>query len=195
MKKFIVPSYISLLCLALVTTSCDYDYLTDGGVHNPAVNMTTYDYLASHSWRVFDTLLLLVDHYDMKSEVNAAGTVLAVTDYSLRQYMRPGWTLDSLKKYVTADTLRGYLFDERIEWSDLSTQPLTYVSNSGNEYRFQLLLYNATQWTVTPAYRLNVQRVVGMTTVANYCQTTNIHTTTGVIHAMENLHYFNFGLY
>ncbi|RAW02289.1 hypothetical protein DQQ10_07070 [Pseudochryseolinea flava] len=177
--------------------SCDYEYLTDGGKHDPRVDMTTYDFLASHSWQYFDTLVMLIDHHNMKEEVNAAGTFLVVTDYSFRKYMRFNWTLDSLKKYVTADTLRNYLFDDPILMEDLSKIGDNEItSESGLEYNFELIeqVDNAyTEWTNEPVYRLSINRMINEIEVKNYVQSSNIQTNTGVVHAMANTHIFNYG--
>ncbi|SKC86057.1 hypothetical protein [Ohtaekwangia koreensis] len=194
MNKYI---FGTLLLIAFISASCDYEYLTDGGVHDPKVDMTTYDYLNTHSWKVFDTLILLIDHNNMKDELNRAGTLLAVTDYSFKKYMLANWTLDSLKKHVTADTLRNYLFEQPILWADLSVEAKDYQSISGKELQFQLKEQTDgyySEWTASPVYRLAINRVRESSTSAiNYCQTSNVQTNTGVIHAMENMHVFNFG--
>lgn len=195
MKK--VFTYI-LCCVTIVCCiSCDYEYLTDGGKHDPHVDMTTYDYLASHPWQYFDTLVMLIDHHNLKEEVNSAGTFLVVTDYSFKRYMRFNWTIDSLKKHVTADTLRNYLFSDPIKMEDLSKiESNDIVSESGLEYNFELIEQvdgAYTEWTNEPVYRLSINRTINDIEVKNYVQSSNIETNTGIVHAMANTHVFNFG--
>jgi hypothetical protein len=196
MKKYI--TYLLTSLVVVVCMSCDYEYLTDGGVHNPHVDMTTYDYLASHSWHYFDTLITLIDHHNMKEEVNSAGTFLVVTDYSFKRYMRLNWTMDSLKKYVTADTLRNYLFNDPVKFEDLSTsEPNEFVSRSGREFGFELVEqtgFQYTEWTNTPVYLLSINRRINSLEIKNFVQSSNIQTNTGVVHAMANTHIFNYGL-
>ena len=53
MKKLL---YISVLFL-FGMTSCIQDYLDDGGTHSAESNTTPYEYLSSHTYHMFDTLI------------------------------------------------------------------------------------------------------------------------------------------
>lgn len=116
-------------------------YLTDGGVHDPRTPLTTYDYLAQHPWKLFDTLVKVIDHYGLKESVNAANTFFAPTNYSINRYMtlrltekqatNPAavYTLDSLYKDIKADTVLQYLFTDKITLADAQElKPTLYPS-------------------------------------------------------------------
>ncbi len=118
-----------MLCLGMLA-SCTQDNIIDGGVSDPKVNMTTYDYLKAHPRGLFDTLLLIVDRAEMKNVINSTGTMFAPTDYSINAYItakqaearrideRRNFNLDSLFKYYSPQMLRdsmsAYFFPETI---------------------------------------------------------------------------------
>lgn len=74
MKKLL---YISVLFL-FGMTSCIQDYLDDGGTHSAESNTTPYEYLSSHTYHMFDTLIQIIDHYGLEEEMNRAATVSLV---------------------------------------------------------------------------------------------------------------------
>ena len=78
MKKLL---YISVLFL-FGMTSCIQDYLDDGGTHSAESNTTPYEYLSSHTYHMFDTLIQIIDHYGLEEEMNRAATVFACSDFS-----------------------------------------------------------------------------------------------------------------
>src|SRR5690348_12052120 len=84
MKKLI------MICIAIVTVvtvySCKKDYVIGGSLYNPKVDMTTYDYLKTK--KLFDTLIIMVDRMGLKDEVNASGTVFALTNYAISNYVK-----------------------------------------------------------------------------------------------------------
>lgn len=115
-------SYLFLLALAaIVLFSCKKDYTIGGSVHDPHVNMTTYDYLKTNP--LFDTVVLLIDKTGLKEEVNATGTFFSITDYDIDNYIvqrqelertrrvDPNYkfTFDSLDFRQMKDSLRAYL--------------------------------------------------------------------------------------
>jgi hypothetical protein len=115
--------YKTLNSATLVTLifSCQKDTIVDGGVSDPKVNMTTYDYLKAHPKGLFDTLLLIVDKAQMKETINSKGTFIVPTDYSVNSYIslrqsqirkvdeRKDYTLDSLFKEFTPKMLKDSL--------------------------------------------------------------------------------------
>jgi len=120
---------ISLLvgCFIFFTSCNKNDYLIGGTLHDPVVNMSTYDYLKSNRFGLFDTLLLLIDKAGIKETINQKGTFFAPTDYALHRYlekrslvsqsMNPNnvWTIDSIIKYELADfatTMNMYLIKD-----------------------------------------------------------------------------------
>jgi hypothetical protein len=197
----------------LLATSCKKnDYLTDEGVHNAKTPLNTYDYLKSNQYKIFDTFLLVVDKFNLQEELMNAKTVFAVTDFSIKRYMdlrqatlrltdeSKVYSLDSLYKDMTADSVRQYFFDQKITLSDAVTEPeVTQITSLGktpsgfSKRIWTVLELNGNDaglpnWTQTPAYGLYYTRirgaldVPGVTPPANeadikvLCQTTGILT-------------------
>lgn len=74
--------------LTISFISCKKDnYLTDGGKAQEKTSLSTYDYLAGHTYHYFDTVILIIDHFNLKDSVNKAGTFFAFTDYSVSTLM------------------------------------------------------------------------------------------------------------
>lgn len=136
--------YLSIIALvAVVLFSCKKEYTIGGSVHDPHVNMTTYDYLKTNP--LFDTVLLLIDKTGLKEEVNATGTFFAITDYDLYNYIvlrqelertrrvDPNYifTFDSLDFGVMRDSLRAYLFKDLITLDKATKTGKLYKANDG----------------------------------------------------------------
>ncbi|MDR0765978.1 MAG: hypothetical protein LBF09_03450, partial [Odoribacteraceae bacterium] len=127
-------------------SSCMQDYLEDGGVHNPNVDKTPYDYLVSHPYHMFDSIIEIIDHFGLKNEMNEAATVIIPTDFSVKALMTQrsaylaqlhgdeGWVfnMDSLKYQFTADSVRIYFFQDKIELSSAPTTPTEFLSYAGD---------------------------------------------------------------
>jgi hypothetical protein len=230
--------YKNLLVVAFFTALLSFfsckkkDYLTDGGVHDAKTSMNTYDYLKSNQYKLFDTFLLVVDKFNLKSELLNAKTVFAVTDYSIARYMslkqtllrqiNENWvyTLDSLYKDMSADSVRQYFFDEKLTLGDAVVEPeVKQVKSRGNtscgvsKRQFTVLELNGNDgglptWTNSPIYGLYYTKirgaldVPGTTPPANeidikvLCQTTGIlpvsdkGTYDQVLHVLANTHTF-----
>ena len=216
--------WISVLCFCVVVAvSCKKAaYLTDGGLHDAKTPLTTLEYLKQHSWKSFDTLVLLIEKYNLQNEVNSAPTVFAVTDYSVKRYMdmrqaqlkqineNLTFTLDSLYKYMTADSVRQYLFDKPITLKDAKLDPdVDEMNSKGNtKCAFSKVLLttapqNYLQFTSSPTYSLYYTAVKGALDVPGIvspageidikvqCQTTGIETSSGsILHVLSNQHTF-----
>lgn len=216
--------WLSIICFSvIVVTSCKKAaYLTDGGLHDPHTSLTTFDYLKQHSWKSFDTMVLVIEKYNMQDEVNKAATVFAVTDYSVKKYMdmrtaalrlineNLRFTLDSLYKYITADSVRQYLFDKPITLADAKLDPDVDLINSraNTTCAFSKALLtsspeNYLQFTNSPTYSLYYTLVRGALDVPGVvsppaeidikvqCQTTGILTSSGgILHVLSNAHTF-----
>jgi hypothetical protein len=232
MKRF-TTLVILLLCGIVLVTSCKKnDYLTDDGIHNAKTPLNTYDYLKSNQYKLFDTFLLVIDKFGLKDELINAKTVFAVTDYSIKRYMdlrkaalqqineNKTYTLDSLYKEMTADSVRQYFFDERITLQDAVIEPeVKQITSQGNtpcgfsKRMWTVLELNGNDgglpnWTNTPAYGLYYTKirgaldVPGVTPPANeidikvLCQTTGILPSSDkagyeqVLHVLSNQHTF-----
>lgn len=130
--KNIITS-ILILVIAGNLVSCNKDsYKNDGGVHNPKVNMTTYDYLKSKPQ--FSSLVHLIDRAGLKDAVNGNITFFACTNYSVDEFVQARYnrraielndenikyTLDSLPLQEMKDSLKMYMFN-----GDLGRDKLT----------------------------------------------------------------------
>lgn len=215
--KYIVPFALVLL----VAASCKKkDYLTDTGVHNPVTPLSNYDYLKQNSWKLFDTLLLIIDKFNLKEEVNAAKTFFAPTNYSIASFMTARlnekqltssssqYTLDSLYKYITADSVKQYMFNEKITLDDIGEdETKMYTNHIDTDFGVfkERQRDNAyTQYSNNPSYLLYLVKVRGSLDVPGVtpppneidirarCQTTGIQTSNGatILHVLNNQHQF-----
>lgn len=133
------------ICLSILFfTSCTKDQIIDGGVSNPRVNMTTYEYLKAHPRGLFDTLIMIIDKGEMVDLINSQKTFFAPTDYNINNYLtvrqtairkideRKNYTLDSLFKEFTPQMLRDsmsvYLFADEITRDNINPTGVTFNS-------------------------------------------------------------------
>lgn len=181
MTQYIKWMAALIFVTAVLISSCKKkDYLVDEGVHNAQTSLTTYEYLKQHSWHWFDTLILVVDHYNMKEELNKSATVFAFTDYSVKKFVdmkqaalkqineNLKYTLDSLYKDVPADSIRQYLFDAKITLAEAKIDPEVDLikSKAGTQCAFSKVQLTSTpenylQFTSTPTYSLYYTLVRG----------------------------------
>lgn len=222
MKSNIKWPLFALLIIAFASCRKD-DYLVGGSLHNPQFNGTTYDYLKTNP--LFDTLLLLIDKTGLKEEVNATGaTFFAPTDYSIHNYVKKVvqarkrleandenliFNFGELDFDELKDSLRAYLFPEKIERGGLNEVGKFYTAKDNEQRHIALRKdpsgeYQTGGLTIVPEY-IYFSKVIGaidpidnsdvpdaeqdMRVVA---QTTGILTTTGVLHVLANSHIFTF---
>lgn len=205
MNRILLHLLLLGMSLAGLTACTEKDYITDGGLHTAKSNLTTYDYLKNHPYHSFDTLVMAIDHFKLKDEVNRAGTFFAPTDYSILRYDFDGKIeLESLFRRMTADSIRQYMFTERIQMSDFANDIPKIYKNQGNT-RWQIAIGKErqtaqqwNQWSGAPVDFFYLTRVRGTLDVPagsgddarSRCQTQGIETTTGMLHALENRHVF-----
>src|SRR5688572_6975352 len=213
----ICKSVFILLCLLALWVSCKKaDYLTDSGIHEAITPLSNYDYLQQHSWHFFDTTILIIDHYNLKEEMNQVPTFFAFTDYSIAAFMNDrrlekqavsataDYTLDSLYKYITVDSVRQYFFDQEIRIGDQPDNEVkTYTSTVNTSKVVFKELQVANDYTVrtqAPTYLMYLVKVRGVVDVPEVvypstevdtrvrCQTTAILTSNGAktLHVMNN---------
>ncbi|WP_207436100.1 hypothetical protein [Sabulibacter ruber] len=176
MKKINTLFFWMMLCAGFALSSCEEEsYLTDEGVHSNQTSLSTYDYLKQHPWQMFDTLLMVVDHYGLKEEINRPGTTFfAPSDFSIRRYIllrdaqvkreneANTYTLADMYQDVTADSIRQYLFTgtHTLATAKESPQALSSLGNTPCAIRkIQNINYN--QWSGAPVYFLNYIKVRG----------------------------------
>lgn len=219
-KKTVYPALLLSLTLLLFLSSCEKDYLEDGGIHDPKTPLTTFDYLQQHKYHMFDTLTTILLHYNMKDEVNNAKTFFAPSDFSINRYMRfqnarvklideqKSFTMDSLYARLTPDSLRQYLFASKIQTADYNDFVVHPTANLGNTtsgiQRLQSTDPAHNQWSGQPVYLLYYVKIRGRQDVAGetptpdnpldisvVCQTTGIETSSGgILHVLSNTHTF-----
>ena len=211
--------FLSAVTLMAAISSCKKSsYLTDEGVHDAKTPLSTYDYLKAHSWRSFDTLLMLVDRFQLKDEMNQAPTVFAVTNASISNYMNrrlaekrffnenAKYNIDSLYSDLKADSIRQYFFDEEVTLDKATEEPQPLVSMVNTKFGYfkQLQTSNTyTQYTSGQTFLLYLIKargdldVPGTTPPLNeidvsvLCQTTGIRPSSGgVLHVLANQHTF-----
>jgi hypothetical protein len=218
MKKYFAGLFYLNLLLIIGMTSCKKsEYLTDEGIHDAATPLTTYDYLKAHSWNSFDSLIAIIDHFGLKDEVNNAKTFFAPTDYSINKFFvlkklgrdeNNPYTMDTLYKEINADSIRQYLFNEKLTLSgasEVSSKVQTLGKTSAAVYKIKQTDPAYYQWSSTPVYLLYYTLVRGDiddpngTTDPNdpnkdtrvVCQTTGIETASGTtLHVLSNTHIF-----
>jgi hypothetical protein len=223
MKMLITVAAAALLLTAVI--SCKKSYTIGGSKFVTQVNMTTYDYLKTN--HLFDTLVIMIDKMGLKDEVNQAGTFFAFTNYSIRNYVLAKqaylqviennenlvYTFDSLDLPSLRDSLRTYLFPERITRDNISQIGEWRASNEGDPRWIQLIpttdYTNQNVFTTDPKYiyltKVILQPGFSVPTdstqlgqvdpsqeLQTLCQTTGILTTTGVLHVLADYHTFDY---
>lgn len=210
---------ILLLMIGFFGACTNDDYLKDGGIANPEVNMTTYDYLKSNP--LFDTLVMTIDLLDLKDKVNQAGTIYAPTNFSFSSYIMD--ELNALRQIksdttytyadiplTSLDSVRMYIFEERLLRNDLGKEGKVYTSDLGMEFKLSKEPVGDYSSVLIdkPEYLYFIKREGARfdsydETVANtlpkeekdqriLVQTSGIITTTGVVHVLANNHMFLF---
>jgi len=228
--RLLLLMIFSVSMLGVVSCS-QKDYLVDEGVHDAHTSLNTYDYLKSNQYHLFDSFLLVIDHYNLKSELLNAKTVFAVTDYSIANYMRlklvllkqinenKVYTMDSLYKDISADSVRQYFFGEKLTLEDVPIEPevhqlesLGHTSCGVSKRQWTVAELNADvglpTWTNSPPYGLYYTFVRGALDVPGVnpppseadtkivCQTQGIlpksdkGTYDQVLHVLANTHTF-----
>lgn len=166
MKKSAI--FLLLILFVSVFYACKKDYTLGGSLHDPHVDMTTYDYLKSN--RLFDTLMIMVDRTGLKDELNSSATVFALTNYSIsnyvklkRDYLRVSlndenlaYTFDSLDFPALRDSLRAYLFKEPFSLDNLTENGKFRKANDGENRLIRALpstdYTNSNIFPVQPRY-------------------------------------------
>lgn len=143
-----MKSIFYLIAMLVGISACNSDdYLMDGGIADPHVNMSTYDFLKSRS--LFDTLVMAIDKAGLKEKVNEAKTFYAPTNYAFKKYVDtqvaymvdnlhlvdPKFTFDSIPVEIFRDSLQMYLFDRTITRDSLTKQGEIYTSLIGKQIK------------------------------------------------------------
>ena len=201
-------------------SSCKKNYLDGGSLHNPVTPLNNIEYMRSNASSLFDTSLLVIERLGLNDQVNNAKTFFAFTDYSVlnminlklqqRQAINPiaVYSLDSLIKDISQDSVRQYLLDQTVELKsapELIPQTFTSLGRT-NMGVIKQVQTNATylERTQAPTYLLfyvlvrgaldqpGVVPPTGQNDISVLCQTTGIKTSNGAttMHVLSNLHTF-----
>lgn len=203
--------------LGIYLTSCENDdYINDGGTASPYVEMTTYDFLASHP--KFDSLVAIIDRAGLKDLVNSDITFFATTNYGVAPYVSAkkqkkvaelgdeniDFGIDDIST-AELDSLKMYMFDGPINREQLNTEGTYYTNKFGNidDVQFMIKLLRVTSTYSGHIDYLNFTWVSGTLDadepdgteipseeqdLSYSCQTSGIITMTGILHVMPDNH-------
>lgn len=203
--------YIMFVILILLIGCKKDDYLTDGGLAKAVTPLSNYDYLANHRYHYFDTVVMIIDHFNLKDSVNKAGTFFAFTDFSVNVLMNTlqVTTLNDLYSKVTSKLVTQYLFsDAGITLDNASEAAKQYANWAGDATALSAVKKIENTYTINlvnsaPAYSyytLQYVKINGMlddspnmppgdmVDVSIPCQTTGIKTSNGAttLHVLAN---------
>lgn len=205
--------YISIIIVLFSLYSCSNDdYLIDGGLANPNIGMSTYDFLKSH--KQLDTLALLIEKAGMIDEVNARSTTLfAPNNLSIKNYIYYMKIVEENQNYGINDIpvedlkemLGGYIFDQSLDRSKLVKEGKIYIAHNGEERLLSLIPVEAyeSQLDQFPEYvyytfkgeddywGANPNEDGNNDDVNTVVRTSNLISTNGVIHVLQGTHHFS----
>lgn len=207
------------LILLLTVSSCrKNDSIEGGSLSKENVDMTTFDFIKSQP--LLDSVALLIEKAGLKDAINAQGaTVFIPTDYAILKYIadrqadsakideKKLFTFEMLmsgpKGDVVLDSLRGYIFNEKITRDELTTNGVgkskTYTSLLGMKLDISLEEtdeYDDYTWErpkyiyMTRVFGIPDKDVKGDISVAESdmkfkMETTGIKTKTGILHVIR----------
>lgn len=209
--------WVLLLAVLLFTACKKDDHFIGGSPTNDHVDMTTYDYLKANP--LFDTLILLIDKAGLKETINSNITFMAPTDYSIKQFLKARtkelqeelndenvtYTIDSLKAPELRDSLMAYMYDGKIQRSDLSLEQQVYKNKVGEDFSIRLKKTDQYGGILSAGVRyIYVAKVINGLDPdplpddfpqddrdkEDILQTTGIITKTGILHVLANTHAF-----
>ncbi len=213
MKKYITAF---ILCSIMIYSCTSDDYKIDGGISDPYVNKSTYDYLASNP--LFDTLVIAINKAGIKDMFDHKETTLfAPTNYAIRKhidmktvegralYNDPNYKyqFDSIPVQVLRDSLPMYLFKGTFDRSNMTPEGDVVKSYAGTELRLSLeprkdytgeLPENPKYVYLTYKRGQKWDDWDASDVAANEidwkvrAQTSGLISTTGIIHVLENKH-------
>jgi hypothetical protein len=166
---------ILVVCVISFASCKKAAYLTDDGLHSEYVDMSTYDYLKSHPNGMFDTLLLIVDHFGLKNELNSAKTFWAPSDYSIKRFFKlkeallkeenenAEYTFDQFLSDIEVDSLRAYMYSDAQHTLSTANTSYTHLNNgtSIDGFAYNKQKQPQGQWSYQDIYYLYYIKVRG----------------------------------
>lgn len=213
MKKYLLLITLTIVCLL---QSCeDSDFVIDGGVASPFLDMSTYDFLSSRP--LFDTLVMSIDKAGLKDMVNGEVTLFATTNFSFKSYIDlmttrgrnlyndPNYIYlyDSIPVQVLRDSLQMYIFPGKFNREELKKEGEVVKNKAGTELKISLEPRDdyQDQLTIKPEYVfLTYKRgkqwdawdakdvPTAEVDSKERIQTSGLISTNGIIHVMPNTH-------
>lgn len=222
MFRIIIKKYlwfvIGIAATILIVACKKNDYANGGDIHNPNVNMTTYDFLASHP--KFDSLVRIIDRAGLKDLVNSDITFYVTTNWGIADYVSAkkqerivelgdeniSFSIDDISPQKL-DSLKMYMFKGKISREVLNVDGEYYENIFGpiDGIRFRLGLRRTRDYSSYLDYvdYLYFTRVRGTLDADETnqnaipeserdnrvdVQTSGIVTTTGIIHVLQGSH-------
>ncbi|NHA05128.1 hypothetical protein G7092_15065 [Mucilaginibacter sp. HC2] len=150
MKNIIKFFMISALAGIILVSCKKNDYIVGGKLENTTTTLSTYDYLKSNRYNMFDTLLLVIDKAGLKDVINQKGiTFYAPTDFSINNYLQAKtlqaqkknpfakYSIDTLIKYdlnVFKDSLNTYIIPQTVTYGSLTGNGVVFnTSKTGSQ--------------------------------------------------------------
>jgi len=135
---------------AVAFIGCKKDnYIVGGKLESTTTTLSTYDYLKNNRFKMFDTLLMLVDKAGLKDVINQQGiTFYAPSDYSIDNYLNKRtievqnvdpnkkYTIDTLIKYDLnnfKDSLNAYIVHSTVTYNSLTENGVVFKTALGNQ--------------------------------------------------------------
>lgn len=165
-----------LLAFGLTVVGCKKAaYLTDDGLHTAEVNLSTYDYLAAHPNGMFDTLLMVIDHFKLKEEMNKAKTFWAPSDYSVNRYYKQKadsvkyvdenaqYSFEQFLDDIPIDSVRAYIYNDAAYNLETATTAYKTINNAANlsGFVYHMQRQPKAAWSSQPVYYLYYVKVRG----------------------------------
>lgn len=175
--KNITHYFLILLAAGLMFACQEDDYINDGGMSNPYVDMTTYDFLQSQP--KFDSLMRIIDKAGLKDALNGNITFFATTNYGVADYVSAkkqkriielgdeniSFSIDSLDAGELRDSMKIYMYEGSIARENLSTEGAYYENLLGPEdnIRYYIMLRRTRDYSEFLDYvdYINFSRVIG----------------------------------
>ncbi len=198
-----------ILIVAFTIFSCESDdYLVDGGISDPNVGTSTFEFLHSHNQ--LDTLAILIERAGLKSVVDGKTTLFAPNNLSIRKYVdailtemrkidpQAQFTINDIPTDELTNYLGGYIFNEKIARDDMVKEGKIYIAHNGEERLISLEPTNqyATRLDEFPEYVYYTfkdgdewdewDNIVDDTKIK--VRTSNLISTNGVIHVLQGNH-------
>jgi len=141
--KNITKLIIVFVIASCMLAACKKDnYIVGGKLESTTTTLSTYDYLKNNRFKMFDTLLMLVDKAGVKDVINQQGiTFYAPTDFAINNYLQKKsleaqkvnpfakYTVDTLIKYDLAkfkDSLNTYIIPQKVTYSSLTQSGVVF---------------------------------------------------------------------